>query len=92
MQDSHYKGWVVASMTMCSSTVLHDQVDNTYYNCCLLHFGFQVMQASQALLASQEHLEVRGQAKIALILSRNADKLVETLGKLLWVLQVWVPT
>lgn len=28
IQDSHYKGWVVASLTTCSSTVLHDQVCN----------------------------------------------------------------
>ena len=28
IQDSHYKGWVVASLTTCSSTVLHDQVYN----------------------------------------------------------------
>lgn len=44
---------------------------------------FQVMQVSQVHLASQEHLEVRGQTIIALILTRNADILVETLKKLL---------
>lgn len=44
---------------------------------------FQVMQVSQAHLASQEHLEVRGQTIMALILRRNADILVETLEKLL---------
>lgn len=27
-QDSHYKGWVVASLTTCSSTVLYDQLWN----------------------------------------------------------------
>lgn len=59
---------------------------------CLPHSGFQVMQVSQALLASQEHLEVRSHTIIALTLSRSADILVETLKKLLWVLQVWVPT
>lgn len=59
---------------------------------CLPHSGFQVMQVSQALLASQEHLEVRGQTITALIVSRNAHILVETLKNLLWVLQMWVPT
>lgn len=44
---------------------------------------FQVMQVSQAHLASQEHLEVRGQTIIALILRGNADVLVEALKKLL---------
>lgn len=44
---------------------------------------FQVMQVSQVHLASQEHLEVRGQTIMALILRRNADILVETLEKLL---------
>lgn len=42
---------------------------------------FQVMQVSQVHLASQEHLEVRGQTIMALILRRNADILVETFGK-----------
>jgi len=41
------------------------------------------MQVSQALLASQEHLEVRDHTIIALLLSRNADIQVETLKKLL---------
>lgn len=48
---------------------------------CLPHSGFQVMQVSQALLAYQEHLEVRGRTIIALILSRNADIPVRDLEK-----------
>lgn len=47
---------------------------------CLPRSVFQVMQVSQALLASPGHLEVRGHTIIAVILSRNADILVETLG------------
>lgn len=85
-QDSHCKSWVVASLTTRSSTVSHDQICNMQSHPLQVSVSltlFQVMQVSQVPLASQEHLEVRGQTISALILRSNADILVEALKELL---------